>query len=158
MRITRPSGYGSQPIRATIDGREVIILYGNNNELHETAIRVGNDLKTSLVSFSGTVKQQVLSNNTLVLQYTTSGQQVIQIGSGLLLYILGAPLALKGDDTNLSLTHRSRERVPVLGSSSSFFWNVRTFRHQQPSHCQRWLSSPNRIYFRKHALPFWRSQ
>jgi hypothetical protein len=41
------------------------------------------------VSGNGTIKQKSV-NDSLVLQFTTDGQTVVEVGSGVLLYILGA--------------------------------------------------------------------
>lgn len=77
--------------RATIDGRDIILVYGNAGELHETAIK----FKTStapavkVLSGSSTVKQKVLNGGALALQYSTLGQTVVQVGSNTLIYILG---------------------------------------------------------------------
>lgn len=77
-------------IRATIDGRDVIILYGNAGELHETAIKFDGAVPTAtVVSGSGPVKQKTLDSSTLALQYITTGQTVVEVGSKVLLYILG---------------------------------------------------------------------
>ncbi|KDR69947.1 hypothetical protein GALMADRAFT_1351204 [Galerina marginata CBS 339.88] len=79
---------------ATINGRDVIILYGNAGELHETAIKfTGTTTPTvKVVSGSGTLKQKVLTssgNSALALQYTTApGQTVVQVGSTVMLYIV----------------------------------------------------------------------
>lgn len=80
--------------RATIDGRDVIILYGNAGELHETAIRVTTPAPPSIkvVSGSGKIKQKTLtsgSDTALALQYTTTGQTVVEVGGNILLYIVG---------------------------------------------------------------------
>ena len=80
--------------RATIDGRDVIILYGNAGELHETAIKFATPASPSakVVSGSGKVKQKVLtsgSESALALQYVTTGQTVVEVGDKVLLYIVG---------------------------------------------------------------------
>jgi hypothetical protein len=76
--------------RATIDGRDVILLYGNPGELHETAIKFTGSVPTAkVVSGNGTIKQDSLNGTNLVLQYTTNGQTVVSIGDRILLYILG---------------------------------------------------------------------
>lgn len=78
-------------IRATIDGRDVILVYGNAGELHETGIKFGTTTAPTVkvLSGSGTLKQKVLSGGVLALQYTTLGQTVVQVGSNTLVYILG---------------------------------------------------------------------
>ncbi|KAF9008853.1 glycoside hydrolase family 35 protein [Cyathus striatus] len=74
---------------ATIDGRDVIFIYGNNDELHETAFNVsGATVVAKVLSGQRQIKQKFISNNVLALQYTTSGQTVIEIGSKTLLYVL----------------------------------------------------------------------
>ncbi|KAJ7499278.1 glycoside hydrolase family 35 protein [Mycena latifolia] len=69
----------------TIDKRDVILVYGNSGELHETAFTFTSAVPTAtVVSGTGTIKTKVLAGNSLVLQYTTSGQTVVQIGNVLL--------------------------------------------------------------------------
>lgn len=64
---------------------------GNAGEVHETAIKFGEAVpKASVVSGSGTIKQQTLNSTNLVIQYTTKGQTVVEVGDKILLYILGA--------------------------------------------------------------------
>ena len=79
--------------RATMDGRDVIILYGNAGELHETAIKFTTSTPPTVkvVSGTGTIKQKVLTSggSALALQFTTTGQTVVQVGTQTLLYILG---------------------------------------------------------------------
>ncbi|CAA7259499.1 unnamed protein product [Cyclocybe aegerita] len=74
---------------ATIDGRDIILLYGSEGELHETAIKFeGLTAPTvTVVSGSATIKQKVLDGGALALQYTTTGQSVVDVGSTRL-YIL----------------------------------------------------------------------
>lgn len=73
---------------ATVNGKDVILLYGNEGELHETALHFNGTAPTAkVVSGSGTLKQQASSAG-LVLQYTTTGQTVVEVGTGILLYIL----------------------------------------------------------------------
>ncbi|KAJ7067978.1 glycoside hydrolase family 35 protein [Mycena amicta] len=73
---------------ATIDSRDVIFVYGNAGELHETAFKFTTSVPTaSVVSGSGQIKTKLLGSNTLALQYTTSGQTVVKVGN-ILLYIL----------------------------------------------------------------------
>ncbi|TFK43322.1 glycoside hydrolase family 35 protein [Crucibulum laeve] len=65
---------------ATIDGRDVIVLYGNAGELHETAFKFSGQAPVARVlSGTGTIKQQTLSGGALAIQYTTSGQTVFQV-------------------------------------------------------------------------------
>ncbi|KAF8974695.1 glycoside hydrolase superfamily [Flammula alnicola] len=75
---------------ATIDGRDIILIYGNAGELHETAIKFTSPAPPAVkvVSGPGNIKQKVLTGGALALQYTTSGQTVVQVGSNTLLYIL----------------------------------------------------------------------
>ncbi|KAJ6627468.1 glycoside hydrolase superfamily [Mycena sp. CBHHK59/15] len=73
---------------ATIDGRDVILLYGNIGELHETAIKFTSKAPTAtVVSGKGSIKTKILAGNSLVLQYTTTGQTVVEVGNAIL-YIL----------------------------------------------------------------------
>lgn len=79
--------------RATIDGQDNIFLYGNEGELHETAFVVpsssGARPSARVVSGSTPIKQQVLASGALAVQYTTTGQTVLQIGPKLRVFILG---------------------------------------------------------------------
>lgn len=90
--------------RATIDGRDVIVLYGNAGELHETAIAIqdANSAHAKVVAGTGKVAQKI-TGRTLVLQYTTIGQTVVQVGRTTLLYLLGKslPSGLRGAHRNL---------------------------------------------------------
>ena len=81
----------SYAIRATIDDRDVIIIYGNTGELHETAFKFGSTSIPSANVVSGTqsLKTETINSTCLVIQYTTSGQTVVEVGSNILLYILG---------------------------------------------------------------------
>lgn len=68
-------------------------MYGNPGETHETAIKVnGTSVNATVVSGSGSIKQESLDGTALVLQYTTTGQTVVSVGDGILLYILGERL------------------------------------------------------------------
>ncbi|KAJ7087201.1 glycoside hydrolase family 35 protein [Mycena belliarum] len=78
---------------ATIDERDVILVYGNTGELHETAFTFASASpipRATVVSGPGssTLKTKPLPGNALALQYTTSGQTVVQLGPRILLYIL----------------------------------------------------------------------
>jgi hypothetical protein len=76
---------------ATVDGRTVVVLYGNKGETHETAVKFTGAAPTAkVVSGSGTLKTGVLNGTALAIQYTTTGETVVQVGSNLLLYIVGA--------------------------------------------------------------------
>ncbi|CAK5262479.1 unnamed protein product [Mycena citricolor] len=66
---------------ATIDNRDVIILYGNAGELHETAFKTTAG-KVAVVSGSGKIKTKAASD-LLTVQYTTTGQTVLEIGNTL---------------------------------------------------------------------------
>ncbi|KAJ7781617.1 glycoside hydrolase family 35 protein [Mycena metata] len=73
---------------ATIDQRDVILVYGNAGELHETAFKFTSAVPTAtVVSGTGAIKTKVLAGNSLVLQYQTTGQTVVEVGN-VLLYIL----------------------------------------------------------------------
>lgn len=93
-----------------MDGRDIIILYGNAGELHETAIKFTTSAAptVTVVSGNGSIKQKVLTNggSALALQFTTNGQTIVQVGDKTLLYILG----------ELSCAQISKEplTVPIL--------------------------------------------
>lgn len=79
-------------IRATIDGRDVIIVYGNAGELHETAFKFDSTSgvpSANVVSGTQFLKTETINSTSLIIQYTTSGQTVVEVGSNILLYILG---------------------------------------------------------------------
>jgi hypothetical protein len=83
--------------RATIDGQDNLFLYGNEGELHETAFilpSADSEPSAQVVSGSGSIKQQVLASGALAMQYTTTGQTVLQIGPRLRVFILGEPIQL----------------------------------------------------------------
>lgn len=82
----------SQNLVVTCPSFSISALSGNAGELHETAIKFNGAVpKASVVSGSGTVKQDTINGTNLVLQYTTTGQTVVEIGDKILLYILGTP-------------------------------------------------------------------
>jgi len=64
-------------------------VYGNQGQLHETAFKFNtSDIPgASVVSGFSAVKQKK-DGNSLVLQYETTGQTVVSVGSNVLLYIL----------------------------------------------------------------------
>ncbi|KAG6900105.1 hypothetical protein C0993_002789 [Termitomyces sp. T159_Od127] len=77
------------PSRAIIDDKDVLFVYGNAGELHETALTFSSMPPVAeVLSGSGSIMQQNLGNNSLALQYITTGQTVVQVGSTVL-YILG---------------------------------------------------------------------
>lgn len=72
---------------ATIDGRDVIVLYGEAGELHETAIAFTGSAPSMKITSSvpsGDIKQETISSGVTALQYTIRGQSVVQVGSALL--------------------------------------------------------------------------
>ncbi|EGO25493.1 glycoside hydrolase family 35 protein [Serpula lacrymans var. lacrymans S7.9] len=74
---------------ATIDGRDIIVVYGNAGELHETAFKFdGTVPAATVVSGSEQLKSETINSTNLVIQYTTTGQTVVEVGSDVLLYIL----------------------------------------------------------------------
>ncbi|KAF9452019.1 glycoside hydrolase family 35 protein [Macrolepiota fuliginosa MF-IS2] len=77
---------------ATIDGQDIILLYGNQGELHETAFILpqtpGSSPFARVVSGTATIKQQVLPSGALAIQYTATDQTVVQIGPKLKVFIL----------------------------------------------------------------------
>lgn len=76
--------------RATIDGKDIILVYGNAGELHETAFKfVGTAPVAKVISGQGAIKQKALASNSLALQFTTSDQTVVQVGNTVL-YVLGS--------------------------------------------------------------------
>ncbi|KAF9237579.1 glycoside hydrolase family 35 protein [Melanogaster broomeanus] len=68
---------------ATIDSRDIIIVYGNDGELHETAFKFSATSKVpsaKVVSGTGTIKTGMIDSTNLVVQYTTAGQTVVETG------------------------------------------------------------------------------
>lgn len=97
-------------IRATINGKDVLIVYGNAGELHETAFTFNVAVpNATVVSGSGTIQQKVLNSTQLVLQYNTTGQTVVNVGSNILLYILG--MCISFSMTPWHATHLSIDRA-----------------------------------------------
>ncbi|KAG6896614.1 hypothetical protein C0992_007082 [Termitomyces sp. T32_za158] len=73
---------------ATIDDKDVLFVYGNAGELHETAFTFSSAPPVAAVlSGSGTIRQKNLGDKSLVIQYITTGQTVVQVGSTVL-YVL----------------------------------------------------------------------
>ena len=66
-------------------------ITGNTGELHETAIKFAGKVPSALVvsGAASTIKQETLQFSNLVIQYTTTGQTVVEVGDNVLLYILG---------------------------------------------------------------------
>jgi hypothetical protein len=78
---------------ATIGGRLVVVLYGNAGEIHETAIKfTGLPPAVKVVSGSG-IKTGVMNATAIAIQYTTSGETVVEVGSSILMYIVGTSQA-----------------------------------------------------------------
>ncbi|KIJ67770.1 glycoside hydrolase family 35 protein [Hydnomerulius pinastri MD-312] len=76
---------------ATIDNRDVILIYGNTGELHETAFTYSSSSSVptaKVVSGTGSIKTETINSTNLVIQYTTTGQTVVEVGEDVLLYIL----------------------------------------------------------------------
>ncbi|KAF8665643.1 hypothetical protein AX16_000098 [Volvariella volvacea WC 439] len=81
---------------STVDKRDVIILYGDEGQLHETAITFsplsGAIPSAKVVYGSGTIKTKVLEGGALAIQYKTTYQTVVEVGSTLL-YLVDRPTA-----------------------------------------------------------------
>lgn len=74
-----------------IDGTTVVVLYGDNGQTHETAVKT---CRKQTVSVFGDDTASVTSRSgsgSLIIQYLTTGMTVVQIGQNLLLYLLGIP-------------------------------------------------------------------
>ncbi|KAK7061407.1 beta-galactosidase [Favolaschia claudopus] len=70
---------------ATIDGRDILVVYGNAGELHETAFKFKSAvLAATVVSGTGQIQTKVLAGNSLALQYRTTSQTVVEVGNTLL--------------------------------------------------------------------------
>lgn len=76
--------------RATVDGKDVILIYGDSGESHETAILFSGDAPKAKVVFGdGKIETQMIADKKAVaIQYKTTGQTVVEVGSTTL-YILG---------------------------------------------------------------------
>ncbi|KAF7331749.1 Beta-galactosidase [Mycena kentingensis (nom. inval.)] len=102
---------------ATIDKHDVILVYGNTGELHETAFTFSGSVPAAtVVSGTETIKTKSLAAGSVVLQYTTTGQTVVRIGN-ILLYILDRANAynfwLLHPPTSGPFAHFSRQN-PIL--------------------------------------------
>ncbi|KAF9230278.1 glycoside hydrolase family 35 protein, partial [Melanogaster broomeanus] len=103
---------------ATIDSRDIIIVYGNDGELHETAFKFSATSKVpsaKVVSGTGTIKTGMIDSTNLVVQYTTAGQTVVEVGSDILLYILGGYLI-----RSVELSGSTLEIIGDLNDTASF--------------------------------------
>lgn len=77
-------------------------MYGNTGELHETAFKFTSVVPSAtVVSGTGKIKTKILAGNSLVVQYSTTGQTVVRIGNTLL-YILGMLFSLLVSDELLT--------------------------------------------------------
>jgi len=82
--------------RTSVDKRDVIFLYGNAGELHETAFKFNSNTGTAVPtvkvlspsSAANLIKSQIIGGSALAVQYKTIGQTVIQVGTTIV-YILG---------------------------------------------------------------------
>jgi hypothetical protein len=80
--------------RATIDNRDVFVLYGNAGETLETAFII-NGTAPQVTVVSGSNKPKTATQNgALILQYNTTGSTVVTVGSNILLYIVGTSSSL----------------------------------------------------------------
>jgi hypothetical protein len=73
---------------ATIGERDVIVLYGNEGETHETAFK--STSTPVVVSGKGKIMSKVV-NGVLVVNYVTTGQTVFEVDDKTLVYVLGMP-------------------------------------------------------------------
>jgi hypothetical protein len=97
-----------------------INFVGNAGELHETAIMyTGAAPKATVVLGSNSVKQQTLDNVAIIIQYTTSSQTVVEVGTKILLYIMGKFLTAVAAVINAELTLDMIER-----SEAYQFWSL----------------------------------
>lgn len=88
-----------------------MILYGVAGETHETAfISTGND---TCVTISGSINHCQSKSGTVVVNYETSGLSVVDIGSEILLYILGKLFRFLPDSIT-KLTKFQIEIRPIL--------------------------------------------
>lgn len=70
----------------------MVLVYGAAGETHETAfISSGND---TCVTKSGSINHCQNHSGTMVVNYETSGISVVEIGSDILLYIMGKVLPI----------------------------------------------------------------
>ncbi|PFH52549.1 glycoside hydrolase family 35 protein [Amanita thiersii Skay4041] len=73
---------------ATVDGRDIIFIYGDQGERHETAFKINGDNPTGrVVAGTGNIKTQLV-NDVLIVQYETTGQTVVEISPRVFVYIL----------------------------------------------------------------------
>jgi beta-galactosidase GanA len=105
---------------ATVDGRDVILLYGGTGELHETAISFTSTApQVHVVSGDAKgVKTKVVGDNSaLAIQYKTTGQTVVEVGNATL-YLLDRANAYKFwvlyPPTSGPLAHYSTENPLII--------------------------------------------
>lgn len=100
---------------ATIDKRDIIVLYGDSGELHETAVAFTGTAPTAkVVSGSGTIKQQTVGSGALALQFTTTGQTVVQVGTTLLYLVGQSPAASNPFETHCQADRATAYQFWVL--------------------------------------------
>lgn len=76
--------------RATVDGKVIIILYGDAGQLHETAFKfTDRDQSVQVVSGNARLQTKSLASDVIAVQYTIADQTVIQVGSKAMVYIVG---------------------------------------------------------------------
>nr|GAT53820.1 glycoside hydrolase family 35 protein [Mycena chlorophos] len=100
----------------TVDDRDVILVYGNAGELHETAFKFATSTapQVKVVAGTGKIQTKSLADNSLALQYTTTDQTVIEIGSGILLYILDRANAYEFWMLHPTTTFAHLQKDPIL--------------------------------------------
>lgn len=79
----------------TSEERDIVVLYGNPGDVLETAIQYSGEAPSvDVVDGDGFIGSETRYNNTLILQYSTEGQTVVEVGNSTLLYLLGRQIPL----------------------------------------------------------------
>jgi hypothetical protein len=143
---------------ATIDNRDVIVLYGNEGETHETAFKLGGksfDIK--IVSGTGKVTSKIIGGS-LVINYSTDGFTVVKMGDNILAYILRELDMYDVSSMFLMRTRRSIRCVRVLVSQRARCQRreIRELQHQESRPHQRRLSNPLRGHQVRYSSNLWR--
>jgi len=78
--------------RATVDGRDIVIVYGNIGDICETAIKYEGETvpEAQVVDGDGLITSEAHGDHTLILQYHTDAQTVVEVGNTTF-YLLGKP-------------------------------------------------------------------
>lgn len=72
-----------------MDGRDIIVLYGNIGETHETAFKSSQGPSIpKILSGNANIQSEPLGDKATVIRYVTVGQIIVEVGNALV-YIVG---------------------------------------------------------------------